>query len=425
MRAPSVVAAALLCGLVLVRPAAAQAPEDSGQADLLAELQAAEAADAAQAAKARRPGAVQAADRKAEDPLERLPQGAREVVGNEANPAMSIILDFAGAVYARERHLRPGGYAPGDNGPALQDAELAASAAIDPFFRLQGAVALAEAEIEELYLATTSLPLNLQLRAGKLKSSIGRLNPMHPHQWSFITSPLGNDWLFGEEGLALPGLEISVLLPLPWYVELVGALQAGAAGSFGAPVGTDAIGFGDFVYPLRLVQFFDLSDDWAVQLGTSGVLGRSAAGSETGERSYAAGTDLMFKWRPIGWGKTGYTSVAWVTEAWLRQMDVPGDRWRDAGGYSDLVFGIDKQWQAAVRGECWRRLGGGAWSAGIDRAGFGLDAVRASAQVSYLPSHFSRVRLQYTFERIDGFEDGHIGLLQLEVSAGAHGAHAY
>ena len=79
--------------------------------------------------------------------------------------------------------------------------------------------------MEEIYLTTTSLPLNLQLRAGKFKSDIGRHNPTHLHQWKFVLHPLANQFLFGSEGLSLPGAELSVLLPLPWYVEIKGALQ--------------------------------------------------------------------------------------------------------------------------------------------------------------------------------------------------------
>lgn len=371
-----------------------------------------------------------AADRAEEDPLEKLPQGAKEVIGNEANPALSIILDFAGAYFSDEQRIKLGGHAPATNGPAIQGAELAATAWIDPYFRVDMAFGMWHLHMEEIYATTTALPLNLQVRAGKFKSDIGRHNPTHLHTWRFAVHPVANQFLFGAEGLAPPGVELSVLLPLPWYVEVVGALQMGDSGSFRTPFmsrdGGDADPvFEDFIYPLRLVQFFDFSDDWAGQLGLSAVFGPSQLGPEVGNRTYAYGVDWLLKWRPIGWGETGYTFVAWVVEGWLRQMEVPGDLWEDAGGYTDLVFGIGKRWEAALRGELWRRLSGRDEHPDVDRNRFGLDAVRGSAALSFMPSHFSRLRFQYTFEHTEAYGDNHTGLVQLEVSAGAHGAHAY
>ena len=176
---------------------------------------------------------------------------------------------------------------------------------------------------------------------------------------------------------------------------------------------------------MRLVQFFDLHDDWGMQLGLNAVFGTSQSAPERNNRIYAYGGDLLLKWRPIGQGRFGYTYIAWITEGWFRQMEVAQDLWEDIGGYSDLIFSISKEWEIALRGELWRRLSGDDINNFIDRKRFGVDALRANASFSFLPSHFSRVRLQYAYEHIDTFDDNHIVLLQLEVSAGAHGAHKY
>jgi hypothetical protein len=394
--------------------------------ELLAELEAAAEADAEQLEENKGADATKAESIEEEDPLNLLPEGAREVLGNETNPSISIILDFAGAYFSSENRIHQGGHAPSTNGPTIQGAELAASASIDPFFRIDMAFGMWHLHMEEIYLTTTSLPLNLQIRAGKFKSNIGRHNPTHLHSWNFVLHPLANEFMFGAEGLAPPGIELSVLFPLPWYVELVGALQMGDSGAFRTKsLAEGDPHFKDFIYPVRLVQFFDLSRDLALQLGLNTVHGTSQSAPENGNRTYAYGADLFFKWRPIGWGQTGYTYIAWTTEGWYRQMEVAGDLWDDLGGYSDIVFGIAKRWNVAVRGELWRRLGGRNTNASINRDNYGLDTARGSGALSFMPSHFSRVRLQYTFERIEGFDDNHIALLQLEVSAGAHGAHKY
>lgn len=398
-------------------------PDDETDEAIMRELEAAAAADADATAEREGGGAIEA-DREAEDPLNQLPEGAQSVIGNEANPALSIILDFAGAYFSSPNRYRQGGHAPTTNGPAVQGAELAATASIDPFFRIDLAFGLYHLHVEEVYFTTTSLPLNLQIRGGIFKANIGRHNPTHLHTWSFVLHPVANEFMFGAEGLGLPGAELSVLLPLPWYVEIVGALQAGEAGAFRTDFSGDP-GFLDFIYPVRLVQFFDLSDDIAFQVGLNTVHGTSQNAPEAGNRVFAYGADLLLKWRPIGFGRTGYTFVKWSTEAWFREMEVAQDVWRDAGGYSDLVFGINKNWEAAIRGEVWRRVSGGSTADEMDRTRFGIDANRATGAISFMPSHFSRIRLQYTFEDMASFDVNHIALVQVEVSAGAHGAHKY
>ncbi len=422
MRARETVVLAIL---LVSNAARAQDNSKNTEDDLLEDLERAAAADEEASAEIDW-DASREADQQSEDPLNRLPAGTREVVGNEANPAISIILDFAGAYFSEEERFRLGGHAPATNGPTIQGAELAASAAIDPFFRIDMAFGMYHMHMEEIYLTSISLPLNLQIRAGKFKSNIGRHNPTHLHSWRFVTQPIANQFMFGAEGMGLPGFELSFLFPLPWYVELVGALQVGDSGSFRTQSLTHGDpGFGDFIYPVRLVQFFDPCDDFGVQVGLNSVFGTSQSAPEKGNRTFAYGADLFMKWRPIGWGQSGYTYIAWTVEGWFRQMEVALDLWEDVGGYSDLIFGLSKNWEIGVRAEAWKKLSGADLNDAINRENYGLDAIRGSLAISLLPSHFSRIRLQYTAEKIEGFNLGHIGMLQLEVSAGAHGAHKY
>ena len=221
----------VLLSVLLLTPVLVEEPKREDESALLEELEQAAEADREEAEKKKSASAKYEEDVKEEDPLEDLPQGTKEVIGNEANPSISIILDFVGAFFSAENRHRQGGHAPTTNGPAIQGAELAASASIDPFFRLDMAFGMYHLHIEEIYATTTSLPWNLQIRAGQFKSNIGRHNPTHLHQWHFVTHPLANQFMFGSEGLGLPGFELSFLFPLPWYVEIAGALQMGESGS--------------------------------------------------------------------------------------------------------------------------------------------------------------------------------------------------
>lgn len=421
------------------KPSAAPGPDELNDQALLAELAEAARNDEQSLNEENGRDAPSAEAAAREDPVNTLPDGARELLGNETNPSISIILDMAGAFFSHGRHLRQGGHAPVTNGPVIQGAELTASATIDPYFRLDMAFGLYHLHLEEIFATTTSLPGNLQIRAGLFKSKLGRHNPTHLHSWKFVIHPVANEFLFGAEGMGLPGAELSFLIPLPWYAEIIGALQMGSSGSFETDFSSGDPSFRDFIYPLRLVQFFDLSDDFALQLGINAVLGPSTE-VPTKNRSYAFGADLMFKWRPIGLGHTGYTFISWTTEGWFRQLEVPNDLWEDIGGYSDLVFGIDKRWEVALRGELWKQLSG---RDSLDRARVGVDMVRGMFSASFMPSHFSRLRLQYAFEHfpktlrydLDGLptsqgprlfdQQNHSLMVQLEVSAGSHGAHKY
>lgn len=395
-------------------PVAAQADTNSPDEPLEAELAAAAATDAQTAASQNPPTQAEP------------PRTGQELLGNESNPAISLILDTVASYFEERDRIHLGGHAPTSSGFAVTGAELAASANVDPYFKLDLALCFAHMHLEEITATTLALPWNLQARAGLFLSRIGRHNNTHPHSWHFVLHPLPNQYLFGAEGLGAPGVELSWLLPLPWYAEVIGAVQMGEGGAFRTKALFDGDpSFDDFLYPLRLVQFFDLSDDWALQLAGNAVFGPSAIGPEVGNRSYAYGVDLMVKWRPIGAGRTGYTSITWLTEAWWRDMEVPRDVWSDAGGYTDLIFGLGKRWELAGRGELWRRVAGSASTADNSRANFGLNTKRAHGAVSFLPSHFSRLRAQYSYEVVEGYHHNHMVLVQLEISAGAHGAHAY
>ena len=406
------------------KPSAPPAQQNAAASsdDLLAQLEAAAAMDQEERTKTQGSAAVYA-EREQQDPANLL---GKELLGNETNPSLSLILDVGYAYFSSDKRVRMGGHAPTSTGPVLQGGELGASASVDPYFRVDLAYSFNHNHIEEFYLTTTSLPWNLQFRGGQFGARIGRQNPTHLHSWDFAVHPLPNQFLFGSHGIALPGGELSVLLPLPWYVELIGAVQGGDGGSFrtksaeyGAPT------FRDFLYPLRLVQFLDVGDDWGMQLGLNAVFGTSALAPEKNNRTETYGADLLLKWRPIGYGNTGFVYVKWTAEAWMRSMQAPGDLWRDVGGYTDLVFGLGKQWNTRVRGELWRRLRGNSPTEQNRRAAYGLNMEKGSAQVSFLPSHFSRVRAQYSVEHAEQLGFNHTVIMQLEVAAGAHGAHQY
>jgi len=121
-------------------------------------------------------------------PPEAMPTqtSARAPGSSLLNPALSFILDTTFGYYGRNAGdfaalgLPVAGDDPSDinEGFGVQEIEIAAQAAIDPY--LDGAVFLTipnleGIEVEEAYLVTTSLPANLQIKAGTFRTaSAGR-----------------------------------------------------------------------------------------------------------------------------------------------------------------------------------------------------------------------------------------------------------
>jgi hypothetical protein len=340
--------------------------------------------------------------------------------GGLMNPDLALILDTAGAYFSVPHPLQLGDHDPAGTGFALQQLEMALGANADPYLRFDGNLVFNEegVEVEEAYATTLALPANLQLRAGKFLTRFGRINPTHPHAWQFVDQPLVIGKFFGGEGSRGIGLEGSWLAPLPWYVELsaaaTGAAGEGNARSFYGAADPAVRNYADLLTTLALKQFFPLGEDLGLSWGLSAQLGPNPAG-----RTTVVGTDLYLRYRPVA--STARAALSLQAEGLVRSRELPGRTLDDAGAYAQLVWDVDPRWETGVRYEYVEGVSGDpldpAWTSGRRRA---------AAQVTYLPSHFTRIRLQAnrdepTFRN----EDIWSAFLQLELAVGAHGSHTY
>ena len=112
--------------------------------------------------------------------------------------------------------LELGDHDPVKRGFALRNAEIAVDGAVDPYFKGFANIVLkldkdnqTEVELEESFLQSTSLPANLQLKAGQFFAAFGRQNPTHPHTWAFADAPLVLNRTFGPDGLRSLGAQLS------------------------------------------------------------------------------------------------------------------------------------------------------------------------------------------------------------------------
>jgi hypothetical protein len=344
------------------------------------------------------------------------------------NPDISFVFDAAAAYFSDDEPLQSGGHDPTEAGFNLQQLEMAIGKAVDPYFRFDANVVFSSfgVEIEEAYATTLALPHGLQLRAGQFLTRIGRINATHPHSWDFVDQPFVIGRLFGGEGNRGLGAELSYLTPLPWYVELVASVTDAAgeatARSFFGPQDLPVEGPLDLQSSLMARQFFALHDDWSLLWGLSVATGPNGTGHSNRTDIYA--TDLYLKYRPIT--RASSTVVALQAEWFHRRRQVPEDLLADHGGYAQLFWRFARRWGTAGRYEF------GSPASGDGDAIDDLDPEwtgsrhRASANLTFWPTEFSRLRLQGGID-LPGWRDAPIYALFLatEFSIGAHGAHTF
>src|SRR5256886_5787338 len=275
-------------------------------------------------------------------------------------------------------HIEVGDHDPQQRGFNARNIELAFDGAVDPYFEGFANIVFkldndnqTDVEVEEAFMQTTSLPFNLQLKAGQFFAAFGRLNPVHPHAWEFVDTPLVNGLFLGPDGLRGVGAQTSWTLPLPWYSQLIFASQNGRGstgfsfrnpgedGMFFDRITTDreARGLQDFIWIPRFENSFNLSDTQTVLAGVSGALGSNETGANSRTQIY--GADLLYKWKSSH-AEGGFPFMKWQTEFMYRRFQAGhgaddsfpvAETFHDWGLYSQVLWGFKKGWVAGIRGD--------------------------------------------------------------------------
>lgn len=346
------------------------------------------------------------------------------------------------------RALQVGDHDPSVRGFSIPNAELTLDAAVDPYFKAFASIVYkldnageTGVELEEMFFLTTSLPKNLQVKGGQFNLEFGRQNGLHPHAWAFADQPLVLNRMFGAEGLRGQGVRASWLLPTSWYAEAtLAVMNSGGAtvSSFRSEESSEihgGIGLDrevrsarDLLYVPRFAASFDLNSTNTVVLGASAALGPNNSG--TSSRTAIVGSDLYWKWKSPRAFK-GFPFVSLQTEVLTRRYDaarreavdaagsLPAERLRDTGGYAQLLWGIRPLWLLGLRGEY---VAGNTTSFASEVRG---ERFRASPNVTWYPTEYSKVRLQYNFDHRAGIGRDHSLWLQFEFLIGAHAAHKF
>lgn len=344
---------------------------------------------------------------------------------------MSFILDVAAAGFSAKEPLQGGAHDPTRNGFNLQQLELSIGSVVDPYFRFDANIVFSQfgVEIEEAYGTTLALPANLQVRAGQFLTRFGRINPTHPHAWDFVDQPFAASRVFGGEGNRGLGTELSWLTPLPWYVEVLGSLTDASgeatARSFLGSSGERVLSPLDLQATGVVKQFFPLTDDLSLMWGLSAATGPNPTGYRN--RTDLYGTDVYLRYRPITEGGNP-TLITFTAEAYYRRRQVPDDVLTDFNTYAQAAWRFSQRWATALRYELGtpaRGEGGATVTDPLD-PDWTEDRHRVSANITFWPTEFSRLRLQGATDRVGWRESPDYSVfLALELVTGAHGAHAF
>jgi hypothetical protein len=350
--------------------------------------------------------------------------------------------------------LQLGDHDPQKRGFSLRNAEVALDGAVDPYFKGFANIVLkldndntTQIELEEAYLQSTSLPANLQLKAGQFFAAFGRNNPQHPHAWAFVDAPIISTRAFGPDGLRNVGAQLSWLAPTPFYTELFLGIfdgQGGTMHSFRNPGADDGTGVSrfagratinrnlrgpqDLVYTPRITSSFEVADNQTLVAGLSGAFGPNDTGAHSRTEIY--GADIYWKWKPSN-AKAGFPFVSWQTEALYRRFGagadptaptlLPSENLKDWGLYSQVLWGFKPRWVAGIRGDY---ASGNSATFDVNDP-FRGDRYRVSPVLTFYPSEFSKFRLQYNYDHGQFIGSEHSVWFQMEFMLGAHGAHKF
>jgi hypothetical protein len=414
-------------------------------------------------------------------PLNLFGDSGQVTSGSAFNPSVSVIPD--GVYYNDSRdggvdeivegadgfgaghaHGEEAGHAHGgapERGFSLREAEITFSGAVDPYFEVWAifAVVDGEIEVEEGYFQTRKFLPGLQLRAGKFYSGFGYVNKQHPHQWDFVDQNLPYDLLLGGS-INDTGVQLTWLPSLPFFTQLgVEALQGDNEGFSTQLGGEESPFFDEKAGPRLLTGWLKVSPNLgysnALQIGASYALSRrhqqlvahehhegEEREGEEGHVDEAFQGDgqlfgLDFVWRHDSPRQFGAGDFSLQAEYLRRVTDLSlvgageeaaGAKTRKAtqdGFYAQAVYGLASRFTLGLRYDLagmTNRIEGGEEAESFD------DSRRFSANLTFNPTEFSRLRVQYTRGdfSVGGTRERYDQVyVQFQMSLGAHGAHRF
>jgi len=343
--------------------------------------------------------------------VDKVVEAQKKTLPSEFNPSIGVVGETLFSYRSRSNNEtssdRPGGFDVNQ-----RSVELNLAASVDPFATgyavinasADSASGDANLQVEEAAIQSTSLPWNLTLKGGRFFGEFGRLAYIHDHELPFVNRPLALDQYIGGESQT-DGAQVSWLLPIEHYVNLT----VGAGDKFGDPQNNPG-GFrssGELNYFGRLSTYFDLTPDWQVETGLSGLINphtddrggtltQPNGSTLTEKERRLAGIDFSLRYVPLR--NNQFQSFTWGNEVLYSDNryrfnpdGIPnsGDEYSKSVGsvglYSYLAYKMDRQWTSGLLFDF------------VENQQNKHDQTSAySAFVTYAISHWNQLRLQYT-----------------------------
>lgn len=349
---------------------------------------------------------------------------------NAANPDISFVLD--GLYLSDDRALSER-----EKGFGIGHTELSFSGNVDQLFSgrlttvLESHEGETELELEEAFINTIALPAGLDIRAGRFLSQVGYLNAQHTHGDHFSERPAVYRAMLGAHYFD-DGIRVNALLLTPFYWRVGAEVFKGEELAGGE--GDESVG----VYTLSSKWGSDFSDNSSWQFGLAYLRhrltveeeheddeeehdhdhGHSHSASYSGENTYIV--DAVWKWAPTGNAKNRQVILS---GEYLYSDDLneyASDDDVNEGWYASMVYRFHPQWAVGFR------YGEVELKEAHDDHFHDQSLEEADVMLSWSPSHFSTVRLQYSSQEATGFDNANDTVtLQYVMTLGAHGAHAF
>jgi hypothetical protein len=381
--------------------------------------------------------------------VDHVVEAQKKVRPNEFNPSIGLVGETVFS-YRTKSSVETGSDRPGGFDVFQRSVELNVAASVDPFAKgyavinatADSATGEAAATVEEAALQTTSLPWNLELKAGRFFGEFGRLGYIHDHELPFVNRPLVLDQYIGGESRT-DGAQVNWLLPTPHYVSLTVGLGDQFGGDSPNPndPGTTRH-FSAVNYFGRLSTYFDLTPNWQLESGVSGlwnpktvdrggvILQPDGSGFAERERRLA-GLDVKLSYVPLR--NNQFRSFTWGTEVLYSDnrylVDPSGNFDPSApppglsaetvgslGLYSYVTYKWHRQWSAGFLFD-WVQ----------DAQNHSDETFAYSPYITWALTHWNQLRLQYTHtdhNAVSGLQPDDAIYLQWAWIIGSH-AHGW
>ena len=365
-----------------------------------------------------------------------IDQSSGSSAPNTFNPAIGAILVGGYSDIDRSWDQLPG-FQPagetgsGESGFSTGEAEINLNASVDARYFGNLTIGIGEEDgsvdigLEEAWFQTTGLPMDFSALGGRFFSEAGYLNSFHFHSDDFTDRPLPYQAFFGGR-YTVDGVQARWVAPASLLVEIGAELNWGG-GHPATANGNSSPG----AWTLFSNIGGDAGDSHSWQFGLAWIradamqrTADSASEAFTGDSDLAA-VDFVWKWAP---GGNPVRQNFKLQGEYFRRSETglfaglpyDGDQ---TGWYLQGVWQFAPTWRAGLRHDV-VDADNGPLLAGTGLEDPGRSSSRDSLMLDWSPSEFSRLRMQYTNDKVLPVSD-HQWHLQYIMSIGAHGAHQF